>query len=184
MAHWHHIVPRHMGGDNHPSNLVELTVEEHAEAHRKLWEEYGKEEDRIAWQALSGQITIDEARRASIALIWKGKHLPLEMRQKISKTLTGRVRPEWEKEKIRGFKHTPEAIEKIRIAGTGRTHKESARKAIATARSKAVNTPWGLFTSAKDAAKYMSKETGKSVEACRWHVRNNIRKQMPEWSNI
>ena len=29
-----------MGGTNDPSNLVELTVEEHAEAHRVLWEKY------------------------------------------------------------------------------------------------------------------------------------------------
>lgn len=184
MAHRHHIVPRHMGGSDDPSNLIELSVEDHALAHKLLWETYGREEDRIAWLALSGQITSDEARRAATALIWKGKHLSEEHRTKISRALTGRIRPEWEKEKIRGFKHTSEAIEKIRIAGTGRTHKESVRKAIATARSKAVNTPWGLFTSAKDAAKYMSKETGKSVEACRWHVRNNIRKQLPEWSNI
>jgi hypothetical protein len=41
MKHKHHIVPRHMGGTDDPSNLIELTVEEHAEAHRKLWEQYG-----------------------------------------------------------------------------------------------------------------------------------------------
>jgi hypothetical protein len=50
-----------MGGTNDPSNLIELTVEEHAEAHRILYEKYGKEEDKIAWQCLSGQITNAEA---------------------------------------------------------------------------------------------------------------------------
>ena len=51
-----------MGGSNDPSNLVELTVEEHAEAHRILWEKHGKWQDKIAWKTLSGQISIQEAR--------------------------------------------------------------------------------------------------------------------------
>jgi len=33
MKHKHHIVPKHMGGSDDPSNLIELTIEEHAEAH-------------------------------------------------------------------------------------------------------------------------------------------------------
>ena len=48
--HWHHIIPRHMGGTDDPSNLVELTVEEHAQAHLELYDfKYGKPED--AWAA-------------------------------------------------------------------------------------------------------------------------------------
>ena len=43
-----------MGGSDDPSNLVELTVEEHAEAHKKLWENHGCWEDRLAWIGLSG----------------------------------------------------------------------------------------------------------------------------------
>ena len=62
MRHWHHIVPKHAGGTDDPSNLVLLTVEEHAEAHKKLWEQYGRWQDKIAWQTLSGQISIQEAR--------------------------------------------------------------------------------------------------------------------------
>jgi len=49
-----------MGGTDEPENLVELTVEEHAEVHRVLYEQYGKQEDYIAWKTLSGQIGKDE----------------------------------------------------------------------------------------------------------------------------
>jgi hypothetical protein len=62
MKHWHHIIPKHAGGTDDPSNLVHLTVEEHADAHKKLWEQYGRWQDKIAWQTLSGQISIQEAR--------------------------------------------------------------------------------------------------------------------------
>jgi hypothetical protein len=55
--HKHHIVPRHMGGTDDPSNIIELTIEEHAEAHRKLWEEHGCIEDKLAWKGLLGLIS-------------------------------------------------------------------------------------------------------------------------------
>lgn len=54
MKHKHHIIPRHAGGSDNPSNLVELTVAEHAEAHRLLFEQYGRKQDEIAWKSLSG----------------------------------------------------------------------------------------------------------------------------------
>lgn len=52
--HKHHIIPRHAGGTNEPSNIIELTIQEHAEAHRKLFELYGRWQDRVAWLSLSG----------------------------------------------------------------------------------------------------------------------------------
>lgn len=62
-THLHHIIPRHAGGSNEPANLIRLTVSEHAEAHRLLWEANHHEDDYIAWKALSGQITMTEAKR-------------------------------------------------------------------------------------------------------------------------
>ena len=71
MKHLHHIVPRHMGGTDNPDNLVELTVEEHAEAHRKLYEEFGKQEDYIAWKGLTGHMGKEEIIKELLSLAGK-----------------------------------------------------------------------------------------------------------------
>lgn len=69
MKHKHHIIPRHMGGSDDPSNLIELTVEEHANAHLKLYEQYGKKEDFVAYHMLAGQSLLDpEFRKAYCSL--------------------------------------------------------------------------------------------------------------------
>jgi len=52
-----------MGGTDDPNNLIELSVEEHAEAHRVLYEKYGKWQDKVAWQGLAGLIGHDEVMR-------------------------------------------------------------------------------------------------------------------------
>ena len=50
-----------MGGADDLDNLIELSIEEHAEAHKVLFEKHGKWEDELAWKALSGQVTMSEA---------------------------------------------------------------------------------------------------------------------------
>jgi hypothetical protein len=57
VKHKHHIIPRHMGGTNDRSNLIELTVEEHAEAHRLLYKQHGLLQDKLAWLGLQGLIS-------------------------------------------------------------------------------------------------------------------------------
>lgn len=54
--HRHHKIPKHAGGSDDESNIALLTVEQHAQAHKELFETYGREEDRIAWLGLSGII--------------------------------------------------------------------------------------------------------------------------------
>ena len=53
ILHKHHIIPKHVGGTNNKSNLIELTPEQHAEAHRKLWKKYSRWQDFCAWQGLA-----------------------------------------------------------------------------------------------------------------------------------
>lgn len=80
--HMHHIVPRHAGGTDDPSNLVRLTVEEHAEAHRKLYEQYGREQDRIAWLGLSKRINKEEARILAVKASNTGRKQTEEHKRK------------------------------------------------------------------------------------------------------
>jgi hypothetical protein len=61
--HRHHIIPRHLGGGDEEENLTPpVSIQIHAEFHRQLYEEMGLKEDLIAWKALSGRITGEQAR--------------------------------------------------------------------------------------------------------------------------
>ena len=61
--HKHHLIPRHMGGNNSPENLTPpISIKLHAAFHEDLYNRFGLKEDFIAWQALSGRITSEEAR--------------------------------------------------------------------------------------------------------------------------
>lgn len=92
MKHKHHIIPRHAGGSDDPSNLIELTVEEHAEAHRILFEQYGRWEDEYAWKGLAGIIGKEELVRQMCSLggkTWKGKKHKEETIKKMSASHIG-----------------------------------------------------------------------------------------------
>lgn len=83
LTHKHHILPKHAGGTDDVSNLIELTIEEHAEAHRILFEKYGRIGDFYAWKGLSGCIGKDEILRG-LAMAQKGKCKPEGFGKKIS----------------------------------------------------------------------------------------------------
>ena len=102
MKHRHHIVPRHIGGTDDPSNIVLLTIEEHAEAHRILYEKHGRWEDRCAWQGLSKLIGKEDILKELLAnrKSMKGIPKPEGFGQKISIAIRGRE--PWNKDKILG----------------------------------------------------------------------------------
>ena len=96
-THTHHIIPRHAGGSDDPSNLVELTTEEHALAHKKLYEKYGRWQDEIAYLGLSGMIGKDEIIRRMISHNGKdngmyGRHHTDEVKKIISEKAKGHKR--------------------------------------------------------------------------------------------
>ena len=95
ITHKHHIIPRHAGGSDEPTNIVELTIPEHAEAHKKLYEEHGRWQDEVAWKALSRQISCAEAiKEAQIKANLGSKRrvgyvMPEETRRKMSESHKG-----------------------------------------------------------------------------------------------
>jgi hypothetical protein len=89
--HSHHIIPKHAGGTDASDNIARLTVEEHSEAHRLLYEKYNRWQDKLAWQGLAGHIGKEEIISQSISNARIGvKHTP-EAKEKMSNALKGKV---------------------------------------------------------------------------------------------
>tara|TARA_R110000868_G_scaffold118360_1_gene313943 strand:+ start:46 stop:558 length:513 start_codon:yes stop_codon:yes gene_type:complete len=112
MKHKHHIIPKHMGGTNDPSNLIELTVEEHGNAHKLLWEQHGLKQDWLAWQGLTGLISKQDLLHELFVLAGKksrppeghkanlGKKWTEEHKKKISETTKGVEKTDIHKQNI------------------------------------------------------------------------------------
>jgi len=66
-----------MGGTDDPENLVELTIEQHAAAHKKLYEQYGLLQDKLAWLGLSGLMSAAEIIYALQSEGMKGSNNPM-----------------------------------------------------------------------------------------------------------
>ena len=106
MYHMHHIVPRHAGGTDDPSNLIKLAVDEHADAHKKLYEQHGRWQDKVAWLSLSKQINTDEIRRMLASEANKGPRSGRRLEATIENGKKGN-------EAWNGCKHTEESKAKI-----------------------------------------------------------------------
>ena len=97
-----------MGGTDDPSNIVELTTEQHAHIHKRLYELYGYWQDKCAWKALSGQIGKEEIMRLINSNVWKGKKFTDEHKAKLSAAKIGK-------------KRSPESVAKSAAGNRGKT---------------------------------------------------------------
>ena len=113
IKHKHNIIPKHAGGSDDPSNLIELTVEEHAEAHRKLYEEHGRKGDYIAWKALSGLIDTAEAQRLA-AKYRDTSYMKTETYKQALSKAVARAWAEGKKQGHSGWHHTDKVKEECR----------------------------------------------------------------------
>lgn len=106
---WHHIIPKHewkrrfgtLDGCDAPDNLINLSLENHTQVHRRMGED-GSEVDRVVALRMSGQIGVQEGMRLAQSVANKG-----------NKHCLGRVLREFQKEicrqnglRSRGRKHT------------------------------------------------------------------------------
>ena len=57
--HWHHIIPKHLGGIDDKKNLVLLSPYDHAIEHLKLYQQYGLQADAWAYNRLIRQSKLD-----------------------------------------------------------------------------------------------------------------------------
>ena len=99
IRHIHHIIPKHAGGTDDPSNLISLTPEEHAEAHRELYEQYGRVQDKVAWMGLAKLATNKEIIAELLAQPKSKEH-----KQKISEAHKGMDKPWLVGSKVTGAK--------------------------------------------------------------------------------
>lgn len=101
-----------MGGTDDESNLIELTIEQHAQEHWNLFCMYSRWEDEVAYRSLSGQINNyeaqQEARRNAQYIRWSKKGA----REEQSKKYSGEGNPFY-----------------------GRTHSEKVKEAVSIANS-------------------------------------------------
>jgi hypothetical protein len=134
-----------MGGIDDPSNLIELTVEEHAEAHRLLYEHHGNWQDYCAWQALSGRIGQEEILRLKQGMANKGK------------------------------KRTPKQIENIKEAARKRVKRQRADGTLERAAKKISDSMKGKVKTEEHKANWVNSRRGHIVsEETREKIRNSL----------
>ena len=124
--HKHHLIPKHAGGTDDPSNLIKVNVALHAFLHKMLFEEYGRWQDRIAHETLSGQISNQEAIRQAQSLGQKGKPKPASVRQAVSESNKRRT---GENHHFYGKKRPPETLKRMSESHLGQIPWNKGRKA-------------------------------------------------------
>ena len=157
IKHIHHIIPKHVGGTDEESNLIELTIEEHANAHLKLYQQHGRLEDKLAWMGLSGQIGKDVILR-EIAMAQKGKKKPNGFGKKISIFRKSFKYSEQSKLKMslakKGKKLTQEHIDKTRRWGQKNSDYQKQRVSESLAKEYKLTDPNGKTFIIKNLRKY------------------------------
>lgn len=99
----HHIIPRHMGGDDADTNLVLLTFREHILSHYLLWRIYGCDGDRLMVLMRSNQTEEAQKLRVKLAVSanrnggsgfnnWTGGKHPLKNPEKVKQVLDTKLK--------------------------------------------------------------------------------------------
>ena len=171
-----------MGGDNSPENIMVLSIEEHAKAHKELYEKFGKIQDYKAYKILLGESESDvmnspEVRKKmsethKICMLGntngsgnKGRHNSESVKKKISEKTKEAMNDPLIREKYLKAKNSPESVKK-HLDGVNRTrhtaaHLEATHSISFIEKSKNGN---GLKRMHSDEIKNKKNKTLKSFE--------------------
>ena len=119
----HHIIPKSLGGADHPTNLVSLTAREHFICHRLLVK----------------MTTGTDKRKMSRALWALSQMDKLNARYRPNSRVFQLIREEYVKTLI-GRKLPSEVVEKIRASNTGKTQSDETKRKRAESRTGFRNT--------------------------------------------
>ena len=138
VTHKHHIIPRHMGGGDEPENIISLPFWAHTEVHKRLYEVYGRAEDKLAYLMMTGKKEEAEVVRIQLAkagfqrwLVEKPEEVK-RWREKVSATNRGVCRNTKEHyqrvgDMLRDIPRTEEVKEKISKSNTGKVRTEEMK---------------------------------------------------------
>lgn len=172
--HNHHIIPRYKGGTDAPDNLVLLHPIDHAIAHLVRFKIFGNPADGWAYNRIINGLK-DELipNKKGIPKPYMRKPKSEETKAKMSAAAKGR-------------KKSPEAVEKVRKALTGRRATEKQLECLSLGRKRPEGyvsplkgipreTPWMFGRTPANAGKPVSDETRAKLSAAK-----KGRKQTPE----
>jgi hypothetical protein len=112
-----------MGGTDDPSNIIEVSIERHAELHYNLWMSFGHWQDKLAWEGLTKRIDSEQMLRESISRANKGRPKSEEQRRQHSEFMKGNKYGQGNKGKPNhqsGLKRSNETKELMRQKALGR----------------------------------------------------------------
>jgi hypothetical protein len=105
---------------------VKVNIPLHAMLHKILWEEHGKIEDKIAYEMLSGQITVAEATKTIQKNYMSNRVISEETLQKMSVSQKERMRRG--DHPMLGKNHSSETREKMRKSHLGQIPANKGKK--------------------------------------------------------
>lgn len=98
-----------MGGTDDPSNIKELSIIDHAQAHYDLWKQHGKLEDKAAWLMLSkgagAEDSIKELRLVGLIKWYKeNKPKPRSAKSRLKQSRSNKGHPYYGGGRVKGQK--------------------------------------------------------------------------------
>lgn len=169
LFHKHHLIPKHAGGTNDKSNIIKVNTALHAFLHKQLYEEYGRWQDKIAYECLSGHIIKEEAIRQAQSLGQKGKK---KLPSVVQAIIESNKRRSGKNHHFFGKKRPPETLKKMSESHLGQEPWNKGRKMsceeIETNRQAQLNR-----------AKFECPECGKSISGG-GNLKQHMRKHTKE----